>query len=129
MNYKDFSHCHPIPVCWFCGRWGHEVPERWNSPWLLEKCHIVNKPRVCDVRVIVLMCSGCHKKSHGLEIAGFDIEAPTLANMIWLKKIFDPDRFDLAFLRKHSIGNLPEPKEPPDSVQKEFRKRHGDYPI
>jgi hypothetical protein len=59
------------PWCWACGRGLEDQPRNWWGPWLIERAHIVYHPR-CKVRqAIVLLCSLCHKVSHGERIAGF----------------------------------------------------------
>ena len=99
-----------IRSCWYCN--AERAPVWWYAPWLIERAHIVNKPRRTDRRVVVMLCSTCHKRSHGERFSGVDWPILSVANMLWLKLNLDPDWWDPAFLQKQSIRRLPEPEMP-----------------
>lgn len=106
-SYKRFRTEHPQPWCWACGRGESDRPRWWYVPWVIERSHIVSKPRIDDRRVAALLCSGCHKTSHGERIAGWTMPKLSLANLLWLKKRFDPAYYNRQFMRRYSVGNLP----------------------
>lgn len=126
--YRNFLAETLWPFCWYCGRSASESPKHWYGPFLIERAHIVSSPRIEDRRVAVLFCSVCHRVSHGEQIYGFDLPAPTVGHMLWLKRVFDREFYDLEFMRQFSIGNLPACLVPPVSVMAEFSSRHGSYP-
>lgn len=101
--------------CWYCGLGVWEPPDDWGAPWLIERAHIVSKPRVEDRRAIVMLCSLCHRIHHGENLgplAGFRVPL-TLAHMLWLKREHDRSWYDVEFLQKHHVGRLPAPERPP----------------
>lgn len=98
-------------------------PANWAGQWLIERAHIVNKPRVEDRRVCILLCTRCHQRSHGLS-------APTItqAHMVWLKHKFDPDHYDRAFMQQYSVGALPRAQKVPAYFVNVYKLRRGTYP-
>jgi hypothetical protein len=48
--------------------------------------------------------------------------------MLWLKRTFDREYYDRAFMRKYSIGSLPACVVPPKRVMEAFLSRHVEYP-
>jgi hypothetical protein len=128
QGYRTFLQDTDAAYCWWCGSHSFERPDNWHSPYLIERAHIVASPRVEDRRVCILCCSMCHKASHGERIAGYKLPAPTLGNMLWLKRTFDPEFYDLAFMRRFSIRSLPSCSIPEPEVRAEFASRHGCYP-
>lgn len=97
--------------CWYCGRGLDHKPQSWFGPWLIERAHIANNPRMKDRRVVILLCSWCHRVQHGeqlvlLGMVGQAI-APTVPKMLALKKVFDPDYYDRDYIAKCCIGKLP----------------------
>jgi hypothetical protein len=40
--------------------------------------------------------------------------------MLWLKRAFDQERFDLEFLQRHSIQRLPEPEPLPSWYEQQW---------
>lgn len=90
--------------CWACG--ATRKPFGYYGPWLIERAHIANKPRREDRRLVVMLCSICHKFSHGEYMSSFLRPKLTPGQMIALKSQFDPDWFDLGFIQKHSIRIL-----------------------
>jgi len=127
-GYKTFLQDTEYGFCWWCGSHSFERPDDWHSPFLIERAHIVASPRVEDRRVCTLQCSRCHKASHGENIAGYTLPAATQGNMLWLKRTFDPEFYDLAFMRRFSIRSLPRCRIPAEVVRAEFASRHGCYP-
>lgn len=127
-DYDQFLLATDHPYCWQCGReWRHQ-PRDWFAPWIIERAHVVSSPRAKDRRAVILLCSGCHRASHGINTAGDRFQSCELRVALWLKRTFDPDYFDLEFLQRHSIVKLPRPKAPSRLVMEEFCERQGQYP-
>lgn len=120
----------PYPFCWWCGRWSFDRPLEWGAPFLIERVHIVNKPRVELRSVCALLCSRCHKLEHGETFGDPKLAfvRPTTGNLIWLKMVFDPDSFDSRTLRKYSLASLPSAEMPPETVRREFERKNF-YPF
>lgn len=114
------------PFCWACGRGKNSRPSWWHATWLIERAHIVNKPRVEDRRCVVLLCSGCHKGSvHGERFPQRELPRLSVANLIWLKRLQDSAYFDLSFLQRHSVRILPRAAKPPAAFSAEYASRRG----
>lgn len=132
-SFDRFIHETDSPWCWWCGRDCMQAPKGWHAPWIIERAHIVNKPRLKDRRVCVLLCSRCHKLSHGEWFPDFDLPRPTLAHMLALKEIFDKEFVAMKLVRRCSVRRLPEPENPPVVVMREYTSRRRypepDYPI
>lgn len=122
VAYKSPMNFHPVPYCWGCGE-DNYPPQWWNAPWLIERAHIVNNPRRKDRRAIVLLCSECHKQSHGNVFPqGQGLSRLTVGNMLWLKRTYDPWFYDREFLGTCCIGLLPK-AVPVDGERQELVKR------
>lgn len=117
-----------LALCWWCGRYASEVPPHWYAPFLIERAHIVNKPRVEDRRVVVLLCSQCHYAQHNSNVFGYGLPVVTVAHMLWLKRVFDREFYDREFMQRYSVGRLPNCLVPPEKVMIAFAARHGGYP-
>lgn len=94
-----------------------DAPEGWCGPWLIERAHIVNSPRRQDRRVVILLCSFCHRVQHGeqLVLPGMEALTLTLREMLWLKKHYDRPYYDRKFIRANSNynkGKLPNAVRP-----------------
>jgi hypothetical protein len=98
--------------CWACN--ASRRPLTYYGPWCLERAHIANKPRREDRRLVVMLCSICHKVSHGERLAGFVRPRLEVAHLLALKQEIDPDWFDLPFIQRHSVRILPEPERIPE---------------
>jgi hypothetical protein len=122
-SYKTFAADHAMPWCWACGRGPRDKPQNWYAPWIIERAHIVNKPRAADLRAVVLLGSGCHKASHGERIVGWMLPRLTTANLLWLKLQFDAANYDLAFLATKSVGRIPQPEPVGAAFQAEYAAR------
>jgi len=116
--------------CWACGRTADfkDRPPDWNAPWLVERAHIVNKPRAKDRRVVVMLCSLCHKAGcHGevFVLGGQRVALPrlTIAHLLWLKEQFDPRYYDRGFIRSKSLAELPYKHPLPPIYTAEFTRR------
>lgn len=106
--------------CWACGRTRMDKPNYWGAPFLLERAHVCNKPRVEDCRVCVVLCSLCHRISHGDTFTYCELPPLTKAHLLWIKR--DRGGYDAAFLAKHNVGALPEPMElPPEYIASQRR--------
>jgi hypothetical protein len=112
------------PWCWACGRSDYDRPPWWSAPWLIERAHICNKPRRLDVRAVVLLCSACHRTSHGERLVRWSLPKLTLENLLWIKLMRDPEGFDPEFLQTSSVRLLPSPVQPPLVYLKEYASRH-----
>lgn len=125
-EYEDFVKKTEHNFCWSCGRTDsyRDKPSWWYVPWILERAHIVNKPRREDRRCVVILCSLCHRISHGdkfLEVpSGFEL---TQENMLWIKLVADPSWYDREFMQKCSVRIIPDPIEPCVAVRNEFQNR------
>jgi hypothetical protein len=110
-DYDTMLEDHPKPWCWACINTHsfYDKPDWWFAPWLIERAHIVNKPRAKDRRACILLCSLCHKLSHGEKFARHDgPQVPlTLPQMLWLKRMNDRKFYDREFLQRHHLGKLP----------------------
>ena len=126
--YKYMAQDHQYPWCWACGRDEFAKPVDWFAPWLIERAHIVKHPRREDARAVVLLCSLCHKVSHGDKIRTSDRSPPyvplEVSHLLWLKKHFDRRFFALTFLQSNAISKLPPKHKPPLDYLREYRRRH-----
>ena len=111
--YTKMNQTHYMKTCWACGRNAAQRPSGWFAPFLIERAHIVNKPRREDRRTVILLCSLCHKQSHGETFPAYSQENPlTLEGMLYLKLMFDNWFYDREFMQRCSIRRLPEPVMP-----------------
>jgi len=131
-RYKLMLQWHPKPFCWACGAGSslHDKPRDWWGPWLIERAHIVRNPRREDPRAVVLLCSYCHRVSHGELI--FCARYPrwpqlTREHLLWLKRERDPENYDRAFLQQNSIRKLPLAHRPPQQYLDEYQQRRGRF--
>lgn len=130
-QYKLMLDEHLLPWCWACGRgpepW--EKPPDWFGPWYVERAHIVNKPRVLDRRLVVLLCSLCHRASRWERIVTDDRPSGwprlELPHLLWLKLAYDRDFYDREFLQAHSVRRLPRAQQPPACYIREYSGRRN----
>jgi hypothetical protein len=121
------------PWCWACGRGQsyRDKPREWFGPWLIERAHIVNKPRRFDRRAVVLLCSGCHKAGYHQERIRIDGVLPVrieLEHMLWLKRTRDPEYYDRRFLQQQSVIILPQPRKLGEFYLRQYQlRRSGTY--
>lgn len=92
--------------CWICGRTANDKPDWWHGVFMIERMHIVNKPRREDIRAIIAGCSLCHRIEHGDRFPQTDREPVGMAFLLALKLAHDPDNYDPEFLQKHSVRRL-----------------------
>jgi crossover junction endodeoxyribonuclease RusA len=130
--YENFLSDTPHKFCWWCGRTARDRPREWGALFMLERAHMVNKPRRADRRAVIILCSLCHRIQHG-DIFRW-LERPiggaitiTLENMLWLKAAADPDYYDPVFLRTCSVRTIPEPVKPTMYDIIEFKSRRPSY--
>jgi hypothetical protein len=119
VNNKTYEEYRGVE-CVACG--ATRCPTGFYAPWLIERAHIVNKPRVCDRRVVVLLCSICHKFQHGERLSGFMRPKLELGHMLALKLTTDPEFYDPQFMARYSVRHLPEPAPLPDWYEHWHRK-------
>ncbi len=93
--------------CWACH--ASSKPAWYLGPWWCERAHIVNKPRREDRRCVVILCSVCHKISHGERFSGVERPRLLVEHLLWLKLERDEDWWDLDYLQRCSVRILPNP--------------------
>lgn len=126
--YRHFKANTPFDWCWACGRDESQRPDRWCAEWWVDRAHIVNKPRVEDPKLVVLLCRLCHSRYSGARISGCNgHQWPklTVGNLLWLKLRFDPEHYDRAFLQHYSVARLPRAVAPPSVYRAEYARRHA----
>ncbi len=124
-SYDKFRVIHQS--CWACG--STRKPDWWHGIWLPnERAHIVNQPRVDDVRVIVCLCSTCHKIQTNSTFPELGkVPQLSLANLLFLKIANDPSNYDPAFILRHSVRNvLPTPEPLPKWYRDQLDGRTAD---
>ena len=95
-------------TCWSCGRTANQRPRWWCAPWLIERAHIVNNPRLERREVCLLLCSLCHKVDHGERFPELPHLKPlTMVEKLQAKRRFDPDFYDMDLLQSCSVKRLP----------------------
>lgn len=114
--------------CWACG-WKPGVSDLrdWMRPEL-HNAHIFGGPnRRHDRRVIVRLCEGCHRLSHGAAIRPTPNKArlPPLnvRNVLWLKRYRDPAYYDRKYyhtLLRHTVAYA---KHPPAWFVNEYGRQ------
>lgn len=115
--YASFLEDTRFPFCWYCGAFSNQRPDWWFAPFLIERAHVVNKPRREDPRAIILLCSACHKAAHGERFRAYARKPLDKAGMLFLKSFLDSANFDLAWLQKHSVRILPKPVSPWETIE------------
>jgi len=128
-EYAAFVQNSVYQCCWACGRterWEHK-PNDWCGSWWLQKAHVVNSPRVEDVRAVVIQCPLCHSMEHGHRYPEFaHVPKLTIANLLWLKLKYDPTRYDRTFLQRYCLGKLPRAQQLPLWYDNEWLKHLGE---
>ena len=119
------------PWCWACGRSDRDRPADWGGPWLIERAHIVSQPRRRDTRHIVLLCSRCHRLSHGdrFRVGGDYLPQLSQANLVELKRVRDATRYDRASMASCCVGSLPRAAKLPQWFRDEYNRRRARYEI
>lgn len=105
--YEEFAQ--QCQSCWFCTT-RHER-QLVNE---LHIAHIIGGPgRSHDRRNIIRLCRDCHRAQHGERWPGSPPQL-SLANMLWLKKTFDPIYYDRKYLQSRRIqrNHLPPARRP-----------------
>jgi hypothetical protein len=109
----------------------YDVPEGWHGPWFIERCHMIPfSIRIEDVRAIVLLCSLCHKTSHGERViltAGAN-PLPRIhpEHMLDLKRRFDRPNYDREWLKERYGWRVPARSEKlPAIYLAQYRERRG----
>lgn len=102
--YSEFA-----ALYWYCWHCHARGVYGIGSHTPLDIAHIVGGPgRSHDRRNIIRLCRDCHRAQHGERWPGYPGPL-TLANMLWLKKQYDPEFYDRAYLQSIRIrsGCLP----------------------
>ena len=114
--------------CWACGRTVayRDRPAWWFSDWYLHLAHLVNKPRVEDIRCVLILCPLCHGLSHGERYSSLpNAVRLTLANLLWLKRVIDPENYDRTFVQAHAVQRLPRAARPAKWYAEQYESRTG----
>lgn len=93
--------------CWRCGRTDKQRPSWWHAEWHMHPHHFVNHPRKIDRRAVVALCPMCHGIQHGSVYPQDRRRQLTLAELMAIKKIKDPEYWDRAFIQTCSIRLIP----------------------
>lgn len=104
--YSEFA-----ALYWYCWNCAHHKNIATQA---LDIAHIIGGPgRSHDRRNIIRLCRDCHRAQHGERWPGSPAQL-TLANMLWLKKRYDPMFYDRAYLKSIRIrsGHLPPARSP-----------------
>jgi hypothetical protein len=115
--YADFANKFKPDGCWYCG-WREGQYDSGFFHVKLDISHIVGGAgrRKCDPRALNLLCSfPCHQLAHNatIKVDGKPLPKLTMANMLWLKRKFDPENYDPEWIASLWLGGmLPEPEEP-----------------
>lgn len=128
QEYREFVVASGRPWCWACGRSSVDRPSYWGAPFLIERAHVVSRPREDNRRAVILLCSICHKLTHGLRIAGVEEKPLSLPEMLWLKWRFDPKFYERHWLSMRHIGRLPRGRRPVPEIEAQYVLRRGGYP-
>lgn len=107
-DYRTMLADTPYKFCWLCG--SDLQPAWWAGRWALERAHIVNKPRREDRRAVVILCSICHRVSHGERIR--DAPEITREHLLWIKRELDGEFYDPVFLQENSVTQIGLPTKP-----------------
>lgn len=115
--YQEFHRSFPSQ-CWACRH--HRLPSEYSLGLAGKKeaAHIIGGPgRVNDRRSLVMLCNVHHRVQEGERFVVDENPLPliTLANMLWLKRRYDKDFFDIEFIRecrkkKNGRTDLPVPE-------------------
>ena len=112
--------------CWACGRSDMEQPANYYAPWWIENAHIVGGPgrklEQDNRQAVVLLCSCCHRASHGEQLAQIPAEGLSRANLAWLKAERDPYHYRPALLDEW-FGQPVGKEQPPTWYLDEWRIR------
>lgn len=121
-----------VGFCWACGR----DERHYSASWFAEVCRLERAHigagsgvmrRVEDVRCVVLLCRRCHlAQSSPLNIGGVAIPKLELRHTMWLKRRFDPDNYDRAYLRELAVQRLPSASIVPAWFRREFAANRGE---
>lgn len=99
--------------CWNCAATPNRYGQRMARP-ASDIAHIIGGPgRSHDRRNIIRLCRDCHRAQHGERWPGSPKQL-TLANMLWLKKLYDEKFYDRKYLQSQRIrsGHLPPARRP-----------------
>lgn len=125
MQNADHVKRHGMMHCWISGITQSCRPEGWYADWWMQVAHIASGQgaarRVDDRRAVILLCPLVHDL-HVTDADKFPSkwiigkEWPTIdeRHTLYVKRFFDERFYDREFLSTIWIGNVPEPKRPPD---------------
>ena len=121
--------------CWACGHDERQCPKDWYAPFYLEKAHLGHGSGVMfrqEVRRAVnILCAKCHllhTPLNPVRVSGEFYEPLTSGNMLWLKRLYDPEWYDLEYLAAAFIQTLPLPEPLPDYYNQEYEMTKGSRP-
>lgn len=106
------------PCCWSCGwRMGKQkVAPDYAAPVKLENHHVVGGSGRKHLREnLARLCSICHRIFHGDRIRldnGELIPEINLSHVLYMKRLHDPEWYDVEVLNNLAIGVMPDPEKP-----------------
>ena len=132
-EYKYFIRDHEFRWCWACGNSGRRAPHNWHGPWFLQRAHLGSSSgamlRRHDVKAVNILCPLCHDLHCNMKektINGQTFPCISNGNMIWLKGVMDPDRYDPEYIQKMWIGRPPDPEPLHDHFTDLYVSHTGD---
>jgi hypothetical protein len=130
MSIKSEYKNMPTEFCWNCGRTAHDWPEWFGAPWIMQRHHIVNKPRLEDRRCVIVLCHLCHFGAwHGERYPQWIRPRLTLAHALWIKRAVDPQYYDRQILQRCSVRILPRAAKPPAIFLREYASRRVGFSL
>jgi len=105
--YAEFNSW--FTFCWSCGV-NDSIKWVGGYPATLQRHHIVKPGRETVRENIAMLCLRCHDLAHGAQIRsdGGVLPKLSLANVLWLKQIFDPKSYDRETLTRLYGKALPD---------------------
>ncbi len=122
--------------CWLSGWTPSYRPTDWHGPTQLQVAHIASGAgkavRVDDRRAVIVLSPLCHSlhvsnsdKLNKMKIGRYLYPTIDERHSLFLKKMFDPEYYDLEYLQSIWIGKLPTPEPPPERWCKELLNNQG----
>lgn len=131
---EDFAYA--FSFCWACGTAiGMQRP--WNGGILaaMEIHHIVKPGRKHERWNLARLCKVCHNAAENMRVRVKErwesselvlVPQLTMANVLWLKKVFDAENYDRPAMRRQLMKHwMPNAIKPPSWFEKMYRQVHG----
>jgi len=126
------------PWCWACGRGANDRSSGWFAPWILTLAHLAaggsKMKRHINRRAVVIFCPLCHllhstSGEGSRKVNGTEYPQLSNGNVLWIKRSFDPEWFDLDWIAERWLGELPDLIPPNAWFIGQYRQRHPDDQI